>query len=386
MSSVHDECVCSQFLARLSFVIAAMKTPAVIVWIGQYAMVGCLLYIRMLQMLLTTLVHLQFNLCNISSYVENLNSTIQELLFCSYRNIAIYSSHIYRLAPETFERCDNLKTLSFIQNFLKFDEIVDVVTALDSLKGLVIKANKFKDSPVNFRNLFCNQLGSLKIFVYEYERLVDIGIKTFHYLPNLTTLGLSHNRIVQLRPENFANLINLQVLNISHNRIHLILENTFISLKKLRHLNMAVNNVRKIDSDTFYGLENLKYINLKMNHIEQIHNQVLESLPNLLHLIISSNRQIAINFRETKNNSTLRIINLEANSISSMTSETFYGMQNLKFIKMANNRLTVIQSGAFQNLSNLQKIYLNRNFIVKLEDNAFSNLPSLKILLVFLKN
>ncbi|XP_077087155.1 uncharacterized protein LOC143738987 [Siphateles boraxobius] len=74
----------------------------------------------------------------------------------------------------------------------------------------------------------------------------------------LETLRLSNNKIITLDHNSLEGLSNLLMLDLSQNQIHTITQNSFLSLSKLRHLNLSFNQLTYLSPDLLLPLNGTK--------------------------------------------------------------------------------------------------------------------------------
>uniref|UniRef100_A0ACB8FRE6 Leucine-rich glioma- protein 1 n=1 Tax=Sphaerodactylus townsendi TaxID=933632 RepID=A0ACB8FRE6_9SAUR len=88
---------------------------------------------------------------------------------------------------------------------------------------------------------------------------------SFHHVPTVQLLLLTHNSLDQIANNAFDGLVHLEYLFIEHNRLESIAKNALQGLKSLLHLSLAHNNLQTLPRHLFRGLNALTAVDLRGN-------------------------------------------------------------------------------------------------------------------------
>ncbi|XP_065140438.1 uncharacterized protein [Paramisgurnus dabryanus] len=99
---------------------------------------------------------------------------------------------------------------------------------------------------------------NLKTLLLYDNHLSDVSSEWFSHPDALETLRLMNNKITTLDHSSFFGMTNLLTLNLSRNQIHTITPNSFISTSKLRLLDLSNNNLTNLDVDVLRPLNATK--------------------------------------------------------------------------------------------------------------------------------
>jgi Leucine-rich repeat (LRR) protein len=153
----------------------------------------------------------------------------------------------------------------------------------------------------NFLVTFPNSEASVLLLSYNYFSILEPN--TFHYLPALTQLDLSHNEYYGFfnygnpydpdplpnAPSFFLGLTCLEQLDLSYNHIHEIVMEAFVSLGTLRRLDVSYNQISHIAAGVFDALVLLEELHLRHNSFSTLAVGVLAPLIALQTLFLASN-------------------------------------------------------------------------------------------------
>lgn len=99
---------------------------------------------------------------------------------------------------------------------------------------------------------------NLKTLILENNHLSHVSSEWFSHPDTLETLRLSNNKITTLDCNSFFGMTNLLVLNLSGNHIHTISQSSFMGMSKLRQLDLSNNNLTILSVDVLRPLNGTK--------------------------------------------------------------------------------------------------------------------------------
>ena len=215
---------------------------------------------------------------------------------------------------------------------------------------------------------------------YEFEGVTEIDLKC--------------SRIKKIKPNAFKALEHIsefkgqnkrvETLNLDYNEILDIEAKAFHYLPNLKHLNLSNNKIKRFDSNIFKkDLVNLETLHLNNNELEKI---TIKNLSNLKELFLNGNKLSSIESDSFKWLTNLKILNLEDNSIQTVDYLSFSNLKNLKVLKLNQNKLMKIDRKCFEPLKSIQVIQLYdnelnvRSFFVESTEllSSFYNADSLR--------
>ena len=210
------------------------------------------------------------------------------------------------------------------------------VTEIDLKRSRIkkIKPNAFK--ALKYISEFTGLNKRVETLNLEYNEILEIEAKTFHYLPNLKNLNLSNNNLKRFDSNIFKeDLVNLETLYLNNNELEKI---SFKNLSNLKELYLNDNKLNSIKSDTFEGLTNLTILNLENNNIQNIVFGSFESLTSLKVLKLNHNKLMEINQKCFEPLQSIEVIQLYENELnvrsffskSTKLSVSFYDVDSLK--------------------------------------------------------
>ena len=128
------------------------------------------------------------------------------------------------------------------------------------------------------------QHGTKKLYVnlkkYKQYEYISVQKITIYYLFFLSR-DLSENKLKELTIDAFNYLPNLQILKLSHNSIKDINTKTFQKLKSLMSLDLGYNALTNLFDIHNNDLETLKILILHKNLIQNIPEKAFQNMPNL---------------------------------------------------------------------------------------------------------
>lgn len=301
---------------------------------------------------------------------------------------------------ESFENCENLRTISFLQNPIKFipsgifnnctnvtslnfvgTEISQVhelaFENLEELKRLSLKGGKLFDLEQNvFENL--SKLETLDLSENIIENLPG---EIFWPLTELLTLDISNNNISIINQDCFRNNAKLSSLNLDGNRLQFLNEEEsstiFENLISLKVLSMRNNNIFRLPA--FKGLENLEKLDLSSNILTETRPHSYEVLTNLNHLILNDNR-IVLSYGFLMFSKKLKTLSLQNNQIVKIDDHAFEELGNLGTLDLSYNNLTKLEAKTFAGLNMLMELDLSFNQIEEIDRNMFQSICRLYVL------
>ncbi|XP_055056709.2 uncharacterized protein [Misgurnus anguillicaudatus] len=99
---------------------------------------------------------------------------------------------------------------------------------------------------------------NLKTLLLDDNHISDVSLEWFSHPDSLETLRLSNNKITMLDHSSLFGMTNLLTLNLSRNQIHTITPSSFISTSKLRQLDLSNNNLTNLSVDVLRPLNATK--------------------------------------------------------------------------------------------------------------------------------
>jgi len=158
------------------------------------------------------------------------------------------------------------------------------------------------DKPVSLLNASFNILMTLKedaLFSYEsvsnlylqHCKIVNINVKAFQRLENLTEIDLSSNRLTSVSPNLFNNNQKLGKLILRNNNLGSLQWNTPIlnGPSSLSFLDLQACQLSNISSITFSFLLNLTFLDISRNNLVLLNNDSLSSHEKLMDVNLENN-------------------------------------------------------------------------------------------------
>ena len=118
-----------------------------------------------------------------------------------------------------------------------------------SLRYLSLDGNTFTSLQ---DNAFSGVDHTLQTLEMDNNDFGTIPISTLRHLPNLKTLGLSHNRLQKIYPNSFNCSTELQTLDLSYNSIDKISIWAFEGMDTMQKIDLSHNYLATLDSRTLY--------------------------------------------------------------------------------------------------------------------------------------
>jgi Leucine-rich repeat (LRR) protein len=271
--------------------------------------------------------------------------------------------------------------------------------------------------PLNVKSLTINGCGLEKIAdnafknvgkVLEDLRLPNNSLKkipSLKQLPNLVTIGLSHNQISDVPDLAFDGATSLRQIRLSNNKICSLATYSFVELKqslevldlsgncfstvpsanirnlqKLSHLDFSENKIAELAQFTFMNLPLLKELRLNSNRLGALPPLAFMNIPTLTHLYVKDNKIKKLEPGTLQVFKELEVVDFTRNEIASIPS--FKEMEKLKFVHLDHNKIQRIETMTFSSNPALQMISLQDNEISLIARNSFDALDQLIILLL----
>ena len=108
--------------------------------------------------------------------------------------------------------------------------------------------------------------------------------------PGLKFLSLTYNSMLNIATDALLGFRHLQQIMISYNKIGNVGAKTFAKLIQLCMLRLDNNQIETIAEDAFFGLAKLNHLDLSANLLNMIRSTWFESLASLQTLLLSNNR------------------------------------------------------------------------------------------------
>lgn len=103
-----------------------------------------------------------------------------------------------------------------------------------------------------------NKFHNLKTLILDRNHLSHVSSEWFSHPDALETLRLSNNKITILDRNSLFGITNLLALNLSRNYIHTITQTSFMGMSKLRQLDLSNNNLTNLSVDVLRPLNGTK--------------------------------------------------------------------------------------------------------------------------------
>uniref|UniRef100_A0A914YVS3 Uncharacterized protein n=1 Tax=Panagrolaimus superbus TaxID=310955 RepID=A0A914YVS3_9BILA len=280
------------------------------------------------------------------------------------------------------------------------------------------RINELRPLPqLNVKSLTINGCGLEKIAdnafknvgnVLEELRLPNNSLKkipSLKQLPNLVTIGLSHNRISEVPDLAFDGALHLRQIRLSNNKICSLATYAFVELKqslevldlsgncfssvpasnirslqKLSHLDFSENKISELAQFTFMNLPLLKELRLNSNRLGALPPLAFLNIPTLTHLYVKDNKIKKLEPGTLQVFKELEVVDFTRNEITAIPS--FKEMEKLKFVHFDHNQVQRIETMTFSSNPALQMISLQDNEISLIARNSFDALDQLMILLL----
>uniref|UniRef100_A0A8C5KVN6 CD180 antigen n=1 Tax=Jaculus jaculus TaxID=51337 RepID=A0A8C5KVN6_JACJA len=283
-------------------------------------------------------------------------ATLEGLCGMSVHSLSLQKHHFSELSSATFQCFSGLQELDLTATHLA--ELPAGIETMNSLKKLVLSANKFEDlcqiQAANFPSLTHLHLkGNMK--------RLHLGVGCLEKLENLRELDLSHNDIEEdCCNQQLQNLSHLQSLNLSYNEPLGLQTEAFKACPRLELLDLAFTHLRvRVPESPFQNLPFLRVLNLSHCLLDLSNQQLLDGLPSLRHLNLQGNHFADGSIPQANPLQTVRTLEtliLASCALSSIHQEAFRGLETLSHVDLSHNSLT---STSIEALSHLKGIYLN---------------------------
>lgn len=126
-------------------------------------------------------------------------------------------------------------------------------TNLSSVTSLTMQAGVTSVAPKTF-----DKFQNLKTLILDSNHLSHVSSEWLSHPDALETLRLSNNKITVLEHGSLFGMTNLLVLNLSGNHIHTITPSSFMNMSKLKLLDLSNNNLTNLSVDVLRPLNGTK--------------------------------------------------------------------------------------------------------------------------------
>ncbi|XP_076973511.1 CD180 antigen [Tamandua tetradactyla] len=283
--------------------------------------------------------------------------TLQGLCEMSVESINLQKHHFADFSSATFQCLTGLRELDLTATYL--EELPSGIKGMDSLKKLVLNANKFDQlcqiNAANFPSLTHLSIkGNLK--------RLDLGAGCLEKLTNLQELDLSHSDIEASNCCNLQlkSLPHLQCLNLSYNQPLGLQSQAFKECPRLELLDLAFTRLQ-VDApqSPFQNLRLLQVLNLSYCFLDTSNQHLLAGLQNLRHLNLRGNRFQHGNIPKANLLQTvgsLETLILSSCDLLSIDQQAFLGLGKMSHVDLSRNNLT---GNSLAALSRLRGTYLH---------------------------
>ncbi|KAJ8268060.1 hypothetical protein COCON_G00132320 [Conger conger] len=170
-------------------------------------------------------------------------------------------------------------------------------------------------------------------------RLQSISEKTFHGLPQLSSLNFQDNDDLDIQPNTFSLLKNLRKLTLNNVGIREPNPDWFKNAQNLMSLSMMNNDMTKLAVNAFSALRRLKSLNLRNNLLHAIKDQPFCNLSLLWSLDLSVNIISHIEHGSFTDLVNLKNLSLSSNRITTLNPDILYSLVKLNSLNLYDNRL-----------------------------------------------
>ncbi|XP_018322079.2 chaoptin [Agrilus planipennis] len=293
-----------------------------------------------------------------------------QLLDLSYNNI-------YEVDYDTFKSSHNLQEIFFHHNEI-MDIPKDLFRNLKNLRVVDLSFNRLRLLPDNlFKE---DDLEKLDLSGNDFNRF-PFNSFSLAAASTLCELDLSHNSISTLaHNEALGKFKNLIFLDLSYNRLVQLELAAFSFLPKLLALDLSHNSqlVLERNGHSFQGLED-SLLHLKLDNVSFI--QVPEMpLPNLLTLSMAYNSLPNIPQEVASNLTSLRRLNLAHNDLTTVPLVT-HSFKQITHLSLAGNPITVLSNTSLLGIGDhLEELDVREMELTTLETGAFCKMKALETL------
>lgn len=218
----------------------------------------------------------------------------------------------------------------------------------------------------------------LTILDISFNRIQDLGSKSFESNMEMTHLNVSHNSLKRLEKETFIGLKRLADLDLSDNEISNIHAQTFKDLSVLERLDLSNNKLVSFKPETFEPLSSLKILSLKNNSLLEIPSANLFFIIQLEYLDLSENLIQQVSRHGIPFLKELKHLDMKSNIIGNVDQLGFHNLPALRHLDLSDNNMTTMPTSALSKLSNLSHLYLSGNFFQNFTALSFQSLFHLK--------
>lgn len=313
------------------------------------------------------------------------------------RSLYLNGNTLTSIPPRTFQNCSKLR---FLELTLNSQAVVDgeIFYGLQNLEMLRIGgftvSNKTFEYLQLLRELYLTDIGGIEsnalrhlsqlefleisdnslslnviedaidgmqnlwVISLERNRYTSFNFSFFEQFENLIWFDLNGNQLTTIPENSFKNYRNLEVLRLNSNHISTLTEQSFAGLHKLDSLTLNNNRLQHLSPNWFSELVNLRYLDLSYNNIPQIDPGTFNGLQSL---------------------ETLLLNNMQ---LENLTSGMFEPLQSLRSLQIMEGRITNIPPNTFKEMKNLRELLLYGNMITRLNSNSFGFLPLLESFLI----
>lgn len=217
--------------------------------------------------------------------------------FMNLQRASLISCGMKRIAQNSFEKCENLKSL--VLQFNLIEEIpAGVFRNCKNLTLLALDGNKIsRIEPESFVGLTRmsilglteNKLTSIStgLFTQMKTYSLDLGfnpiqkIESRAFPDDVKILNINHCKITELHPESFLNLTQLKSLELSNNPITELPPGIFSTLANLLRIYLFSTKIQRLNSDSFGKLEKLEILSITSSGLDEIQPCFFDNFPAL---------------------------------------------------------------------------------------------------------
>ena len=252
-------------------------------------------------------------------------------------------------------------------------------------------------------NMF-RTLGNLQVMDLSFNKIQEIGRRTFNGLTQMKFLSLRHNDVtnnglpygllcdapsleyLDLRELDFdvfpsqifkCNSVTskIKAIDISNSRLNDVPNRSMDPLTALESLNLGNNLLGKLLKNSFEGASSMMHLNVSGNMLYDLFPDFCATLPKLETFLLSDNEFKTFNFNELEDCSEIKTLDISMNNITGL-SGSVSNLTKLEKLDVSHNYLQTFNLD-LNNNSKLQYLDISHNNIKNLDTQNLKNLTSL---------